>query len=377
MPAYPSLAYLGIGMEHARLIPRIRPLAAVWLVPFFALMAACGKPTPFGEANSLIIVAPDSVWIQVEEATYEALEQTFVTTRPEKKFVVTQVDPSSPDFAKLRMWWQVIVFGTPDDPLIQRVAQAAGLADVTAPSVLQAEDIWARGQLVTAVVLEPGRELQSWLAQLTEVYELIDEGFRRYVHGRMFVTGPDTLIADSLSRAYGFTLTVPVVYRLTVDHNLVMLRNDNPDPSELIRSVLVAWRPRVDSLTPELAYEWRAAIDSVYYTVPQSIDVSVGAVRRFELNGREGLEATGTWADEAVGDDYFPAGGPFITWLVQCPERTFFLDAWLYAPRRSKYMYVLQMRDILSSFSCGSGPDPIAARGRSGSDREELRTGSS
>jgi hypothetical protein len=338
-------------MKHARSAPRSRLPAAVWLVPLIALIAACGKPSPFGEPNSLIIVAPDSLWALMEEATYEALEQTFVTTRPEKKYVATQVDPSSPDFEKLRMWWQVVVFGTPDNPLVERVAQAAGIeGSVGAPSVIQAENLWARGQLVTAVVLEPGRETESWLAQLPELYELIDEGFRRYVRGRMFVTGPDSVIADSLQRTFGFSLTVPVVYLLSEGHDLIILRNDNPDPSELIRSVLVAWRPAVDSLTPELAYEWRSAVDSIEYVVPQNIDLSVGQVRRFDQNGHEALEVTGTWEDESD----FPAGGPFISWLVQCPDRTFFLDAWLYAPRKSKYMYVLQMREILRSFDCGS-----------------------
>ena len=338
-------------MKYARSAPRNRPSTAFWLVPFLALTAACSKPGPFGEPNSLIIVAPDSLWALMEEATYEALEQTFVTTRPEKKYVATQVDPGSPDFEKLRLWWQVIVFGTPDNPLVERVAQAAGIeGPVGAPSVIQAENLWSRGQLVTAVVLEPGREKESWLAQLPELYDLIDEGYRRYVRGRMFVTGPDSVIADSLQRTFGFSLTVPVVYHLTEGHDRIMLRNDNPDPSELIRSVLVAWRQAVDSLTPELAYEWRSAVDSVEYNVPQSIDLSVGRVRRFDQNGHEALEVTGTWEDESD----FPAGGPFISWLVQCPQRTFFLDAWLYAPRKSKYMYVLQMREILRSFSCGS-----------------------
>ena len=338
-------------MKHARSAPRNRPSTAVWLVPLVLLIAACGKPGSFGEPNSLIIAAPDSLWALMEEATYEALEQTFVTTRPEKKYVATHVDPNSSDFEKLRLWWQVIVFGTPDDPLVERVAQAAGIeGSIGAPGIIQAENLWSRGQLVTAVVLEPGREAESWLAQLPELYELIDEGFRRYVRGRMFVTGPDSVIADSLQQAFGFSLTVPVVYRLAVGHNQVILRNDNPDPSELIRSVLVAWRPPVDSLTPELAYDWRSAVDSVEYNVPQSIDLSVGQVRRFDQKGHEALEVTGTWA----GETDYPAGGPFISWLVQCPERTYFLDAWLYAPRKSKYEYVLQMREILGSFGCGS-----------------------
>ncbi|MDX1576985.1 MAG: DUF4837 family protein, partial [Gemmatimonadota bacterium] len=63
---------------------------------------------------------------------------------------------------------------------------------------------------------------------------------------------------------------------------------------------------------------------------------------------------TGVWQDEK-GD--FPAAGPFITWLVQCPDDTYVIDAWLYAPNEPKYEYMLQLQEILGSFRCGaSGP---------------------
>ena len=47
-----------------------------------------------GEANSLIVVADDALWQQVEEQTYAALERTVYTTRNEKIFNVTQTAPS-------------------------------------------------------------------------------------------------------------------------------------------------------------------------------------------------------------------------------------------------------------------------------------------
>ncbi len=336
-------------MKRSRLAPGLPPLAVFWPALWVILVAGCGKPAPFGEPNSLIVAMPDSLWVEVETATYEGLEPTFVTTRPEKKYVVTQVDPTSADFEKLRLWWQVIVPGTLDDPLVQRILQVAGVEDdVTAPRIVQAEDIWARGQLVTAVVLDPTDPAASWRGQLPDLYERIDDGFRRYVRSTMFITGPDSATGDSLRRQFGFTFDIPVVYELLVRDSIVILRNDNPDPGELIRSILVAWRQSVDSLTPELAYEWRAAVDSIHYNVPQRIDLTTGHVRRFEVNGLPALEATGTWADEGT----FPAAGPFIVWLVQCPDRTVFIDAWLYAPRKSKYMYMLQLYEILGSFEC-------------------------
>ena len=43
-----------------------------------------------------------------------------------------------------------------------------------------------------------------------------------------------------------------------------------------------------------------------------------------------------------------------ITWSVPCPEqdRHYLVDAWLYAPGKDKYEYVLQLETILGTFRC-------------------------
>lgn len=315
-------------------------------------VSGCEKSTAYGEENSLIVVAPDSLWSSVRDTTFAVLEPEFRTTRPEKEFHVTHTAAGSQDFGKLRQWRQVIVFGPPADPLVRKVADAAGApSPPKAPGILQAKDLWARDQTVTAVVLDPGDPRGSWTSQLDSVAALLQRRYRRFVHERMYVSGVDSALADSLSRLYGFRLTVPRVYGAQVHSGrdtVVIFRNDNPDPSELIRSVLVTWRPKLDSLAPEAAYAWREAVDSVYYNVPQAIDRSVGSSRERQVGGRPALEVTGAWSDESD----FPAAGPFVDRLVQCPERTYFLDAWLYAPGKSKYQYVLQLREILDSFRC-------------------------
>ena len=220
--------------------------------------------------------------------------------------------------------------------------------------VFQASNVWALTQTVTGVLLRSGREAESWVAALPSVLNAVDTNYRELVLRRMFATAPDTALRTDLGRRFGFSMLVPEVYdRIARDlgggDSLVILRNDNPDPSELIRSILVAWRPGVDSLTRELALEWRAEIDAVHYNVPQRIDDTNSSVVSFMWEGRPALEVTGVWQDESGG---FPAAGPFIVWLVDCPARTYFVDAWLYSPNRAKYEYMLQLQEILGSFRC-------------------------
>lgn len=327
-----------------------------------AALSGCGKPQAWGEENSVILVAPDSLWQQLEDTTYAVLEPTIYTTRDEKMFVVTHTTPGDGEYEDLRVFKLVLVMGPPDYPPLREALRAADREDgVRVPSVFQTRDVWARDQLVTVAVLDPERPLDSWRSQLPAVLAMLDSSFRQTVRNKMFVTGPDTALARDLAGRFGFSILVPRVYRHVArgadGDSLVILRNDNPDPSQLIRSVLVAWRPSLDSLTAEAAYEWRAAVDSVHYNVPQRIDTTRARRERFEFRGHPALEATGVWQDEGGA---VPAGGPFVLWLVQCPERTYLLDAWLYAPGRPKYEYMLQLREILGSFRCEGVATPPA-----------------
>lgn len=322
-------------------------------------LAGCGRQTALGEANSLIILASDSLWMQVEEETRAVLEPTIFTTRDERQYEVSSVDPGHPNVADLKLFRNVIVFGTEDDPLLVEVAAAADhdISGLEPGRVFQARDVWALSQTVTAVLLRGGREVESWVAALPSVLNAVDTSYREYVLRRMFATPADTALATDLGRRFGFSLRVPEVYdRVARDlgggDTLVILRNDNPDPSELIRSVLVAWRPTVDSLTRELALEWRAEIDGTHYNVPQRIDESQSSVVSFLWEGYPALEVTGIWQDETSS---FPAAGPFVVWLVDCPGRTYFVDAWLYSPNRAKYEYMLHLQEILGSFRCVTG----------------------
>ena len=325
---------------------RILPLALL-------LVAACDKPPAFGEANSLILVGDEALWQELEDETYEQLERTVFTTREEKKFNVTYVAPGGSELNELLMWKQVLVFGVQGDPLIEAIASKA---DTTpeAGAVLQARDVWARGQVTTAIVLETGREADSWRAALPGVAALLDTSYQKFALTRMFVSGEDTLFSKALSEQYGIQLRAPRIYHGSIgDDGIVRLRNDNPRPSERIRSILIE---RVDAepdggpLDPEAVFAWRAGIDSLMYLVPQGFEPAPVEPRMFELGGAEAIEVRGIWQDEGT----YPAGGPFIARAVRCPDAVWFFDAWLYSPnpRASKYEFLLQLEQILDSFRC-------------------------
>lgn len=336
-------------------LPLPAPSLAAALLLAALLAAGCGRPSAMGEANSLILAVPDdSLWRAVEDTTYAVLEPTVFTVREEKKYYVEPVDTASANWETLRTFRHVVVLGTPENRWVRRVVDASPERGPPRPGrIYQADDVWANGQLVTAVVVDPERPAASWVERLPELLSRVEAAYRDFVARRMFASGPDSAAADSLRERFGFRLTVPRVYDLALHgDSVVVVRNDNPRPSDLIRSVLVAWRPPVAELTAELAYEWRRAVGRVFYNVPQEIDTSAGRVTRLEVAGRPALEATGTWRD--VGGAV-PAGGPFVARLVRCPDRTFFLDGWVYAPGKDKYQYVLQIRTILGSFSCGPG----------------------
>ncbi|MDX1395121.1 MAG: DUF4837 family protein, partial [Gemmatimonadota bacterium] len=275
----------------------------------------------------------------------------------EKQYVVTGVSPDDPEFIDLQRFRNVIVFGGPDDPYLQEAAEAGGfvLSTLEPGRVFQAYDVWALNQQVTAVYLRRGNEAATWREALPSVLTAIDQSFREYVHNRMFATPPDSTLSRELSERFGFSMTVPELYDRVAREtepgdSLVILRNDNPDPASLIRSLLVDWRPTVDSLTVELALQWRESLDDVQYNVAQGIDTSHSAITEFTVDGRPALEVTGVWNDIRGN---FPAAGPFMVWLVDCPGRTYFIDAWLYAPNEPKYEYMLQLQEILGSFRCG------------------------
>jgi len=195
----------------------------------------------YGDVNAIIAVMSPELWSEVQDDVYEALEPTVRTVRNEKTFTVTYQEPFAEHWIDLRRFRQILIVGSANDPVIVEALDRAG-EQISQLGMHQIGDVWARGQAITLVLLPEGGGAEDLRPHLAEVNELLDGQYRRWVLNRMYMSGRDSALADTLSAEAGFALIVPEVYRWSSSDSVYVFRNDNPDPAELIREVAVTWR---------------------------------------------------------------------------------------------------------------------------------------
>lgn len=317
-----------------------------------ALVSACeSRGIAYGDANSVIAIMAPERWEEFSDEIYTALEQTIVTVRDEKTFTVTYQEPYTERWRELSRFRQLLLVGGLDDRWIQE-ALANVEPTATGPGIYRAQDVWSRGQTLTVIVLgaDPAEEMAEYLPV---VYGQLDQDFRAFARSRMYQSGVDTALADTLREQAGFGVLVPEVYRWARADSTFVFRNDNPDPAELIREVSVSWiSPAPEELPPDSVLAWRARVVASHYSEPQDVVPGAMTYDRLAFASYIALEIRGQWANPP--DRGWPAGGPFITRAAVCEgqDRAYLLDAWLYAPGLEKYEYIIQLETILDTFRC-------------------------
>lgn len=342
-------SFLVSAFGTMRSISRIGILALPLL-----FLAACGhrSTAAYGDANSIILIAPESIWSEAGAAIQQILEPQILTVRDERTFDLTHVSPADPDLLTLRLWRQVLVVGEASDPWIAAILDGGPKLPPSLPAIIERADIWARGQMVTAVILPPGAAAGDLVTILPELHQLLDQRFRNYAQRRMFVSGRNDSLRTTLRANAGFEILLPAVYTIKQPNDQsYVFRNDNMVGGELVRSIQVTWRPAIDAqLTTDEVLAWREHAGAGVYWPVQSVEPDLLETRPLDLSVGA-LEVQGVWSGDIDG---FPMAGPFITRALSCPgqDRTYLVDAWLYAPGMAKYEYMLQLETILDSFEC-------------------------
>lgn len=324
------------------------------VLPLMAF-TACDQGGAFGDETSIITAMEPELWSQVEDQVQAALEPTIYTVRDERAFTVTYHDPGEELWGRLRQFRQLLLVGTGDEPFLEEVMDRVDEDELgERPQVLQLRNVWARGQLATLVLLPETGGVEALSELLPDLGEMYDAQYRRLALARMFVSGRDSTLAAQLQEQAGFSLLLPEVYYWDQMDSVYIFRNDNPDPSELIRQVSVTWRtPIPEALDGEEILAWRNQLANEYYSFPQVVDLSEAEAGPFYHERLSAYQVQAVWQNPPDGS--WPAAGPFILWAVACPsqDRLYLLDAWLYAPSREKYQYMIQLQTILESFRCG------------------------
>lgn len=332
-----------------------------WLFLFAGaslLLAGCEAPRAHGDVQVVIVAASPALWDAVEMDLEDAIAPTIQVVRSERTFRVAWQDPAeSTPWGNLRRFRNVLAVGAPGDFWIDEALAALprGSDVPPAPAILRVNNVWARGQTVTVVLLPEADDAAAVLGLLDEINTVLDRQYRDFATSRMFVSGRDTILADSLATHVGFRLELPRVYRYSVRDSVYRFRNDNPSPAELIREIGVTWISPIPASLPTEAelVAWRTAFTETFYNDPQIVDTFVTSVRPIQTPGVAvpGFEFQASWASPPGA---WPAGGPSLTRVLPCPaqDRLYFVDAWLYAPTREKYEYMIQLETLLDSFRC-------------------------
>jgi hypothetical protein len=330
-------------------------LALLVLAVTVLALTSCKAPQAYGDRDSVIVRADSLLWADVGAGVTAAIEQRLFTTRPERVFQVTYVAPGDTLWNNFRLWQQLVVVGTAADELVTDLVSDSDEPDATAPAIQQLTGRWARGQLITVVLLPATNQADALRGLLPQLYEQLDADYQRWIIERMYTTGVNDSLRQALA-GYGFTLDVPKVYAYAWQDSLFRFSNPyRQGDSDLLRSLVVTWKSGGGGATLDSLRAWRTTIAETLYEPRQDIledGVSVDSIR---IDGLAGLEFRGVWQDR----DQFPAAGPFIARAVACPaaDRTYYMDAWLYAPGKKKYPYVRQLEILLDSFRCATEDD--------------------
>lgn len=333
----------------------MRLATSISLLLLVLSLGACDRTGAYGDVSSIVTAMDPALWSEVEEDMYSVLEPTIQTVAEERTFTVTFQDPNVDLWARLRQFKQLLLVGTGSEPWMADAVRRLDDVDGDRPRIAQVRDVWARAQLVTLVLLpETGDGAEALRGQLPRLRDIYDRQFRDLALARMFISGRDSALVDTLRSEAGFSLLVPQVYDWAHRDSVYVFRNDNPDPSELIRQVAVTWRtPVPEEIDGEEILQWRGQVAEAHYAYPQVVDLSNIQAGPFAHEGLSAYQVQAVWQNPP---ESWPAGGPFILWAVACPsqDRLYLLDAWLYAPGREKYEYMIQLQTILDSFRCGS-----------------------
>jgi hypothetical protein len=207
------------------------------------------------------------------------------------------------------------------------------------------------------VVVPPGAAPDAALRHLGAAAAAVDSTFRRGVLERMYLSDPDTVLRDSLARNHGFAILLPNVYYGVPrqNENVHLFQSSTQIGGDLVRSVLVTSRPGLVPLSADALVAWRDSVAAAEYRPAQATSMDRLESRAMTVNELSSFETQGIWD---VDDPSWPMSGPFVTRMVHCPDqdRTWLIDAWIYAPGRPKYEYMIQLQTIMNGFTCTAGP---------------------
>jgi hypothetical protein len=320
------------------------------LVP---LLASCSKPEATGTANSILFASTPDIWTAVERTFKADIVPSFATLRGDPAFEVTHQDPSAETWAEARVAREIVLVGAATDAWMEPV-----LADQDsvppAPAMIQVEDLWAKGQRVTLLILADASDTGAARGAMRPLSELIARQYREGAVQRLYVNGVDAELGRNLRSQVGFGMQIPVDFETSTKDSIHVF-NIGTDSSEVFLEVTVTWKsPPPPDLYGEGLLQWRRETGRAVHGYSQSVNDASPEVNpvRWGNPANSGFEMQSTWRNPSNATRQ--GSGPFIMRVVHCPEqdRLYMVDGWVHAPALRRYEGLIQIETMLNTFSC-------------------------
>jgi hypothetical protein len=306
----------------------------------------CSGPviTAVGESDDLVVIV-DGEASRATRALVSQMEVSDSWLLGEQAFRTTVTTPS--EAGDLRNRRNVLVLGTWDGGEVRKLVRRSlrGLDPRARPALHIREDVWAKGQVVGAIMGRNQAELLSFLKGQNVLYDFERAsvgGLARNLCERSAQSGVDSALAER----YGWSLCLPPGYELFEDSTVsgfVFFRRARPD-----RSLFVYWQPGQRSdLTQEFVIAKRQELARRYYDgdeIEWRRPLEIGSI---EFAGTTAIRVSGWWANtELVG------GGPFRSYCLHdtLSARTYIVDVSLFAPGLEKVPLMRNLDAIASTF---------------------------
>ncbi len=341
-------------------------LVLMLLPSLVILTAACGdlgwnKPQAFGRQKEILVICDDELWDKIEIPLRKQVERKLRAVRSEKIFELSQV--SAENVQNYKEWDKII--------LIESLEHAKLLSFVAADSTMaklrdgeglffNQIDVWAKNQRVVGLAAPKDEELPRLVAAHGDrIYNAFIRQVENQELYRMYHSGRDTLLADSLAVAQGFSIVLPNVYaRVRQDslaENEMLFVHQKP-----VRSIFITWEKisgPLDTSREALAANRLRLTGKIYpaqVTLAGRVDTSTVMV-----NNVKRLRVYGVWENRQE-----ISGGVYISHLIDCQQqnRRYYIDCLLFSPdmRKNKYRYIFQLDQILNSFQLNLDHQPPA-----------------
>lgn len=327
---------------------------AVLLCGLAALSCTGPSVSAFGESDDLVIVRENGATEPAAERLAALLEAELPWLVNEGAFRTTVVTPE--EFRRLTNRRHILLLGTWDDDQTSELVRArvGALEPGAAPSLRIVEDIWAKGQVVGAMMADTTEEL---IRHLDENGEDVLLQLQRAVTWRLARTLAERAseggALGSLKERFGWSLSPPSGYDFITTHadaGFVFFRRTRPD-----RTIFVYWQPGVpEDVTEEFITTRRSALAARYYDGDEIEWRRELIVEAVEFQGRPAISLSGWWGNrELVG------GGPFKTYCFHeaSQGRVYLLDASLFAPGLDKMSLMRNLDAALHTFDAAVLPE--------------------